>query len=115
MAAGAVLRLVYWEEPTALTMTSSPPFGIDDHVLREGILVDLMRWEAAKANRTGDAQQAGLWNERAKEQEVRWESSVLEAIRADQGDADDIMVLEQKARTGLTSGTVASSAKYPSR
>jgi hypothetical protein len=115
VAGGALLRLVYWEEPTALAIDSSLPFGIDDHVIREGILVDLMRWEAAKATRNGETQVAMMWAERTKEQEVRWELSCLEAIRADRGDADDLLVLEQKMRTGIPQGSPASSAKYPSR
>lgn len=110
----ATLDLVYWEEPAALTITSSLPLGIDGHVIREGVFVDLIRWEAAKAARLGDIQQAQLWNERAQDQERRWEDAISEAIRADQGDADDLMVLEQKMRAG-NSQAVASSAKYPSR
>jgi hypothetical protein len=112
---GSLLRLIYWKTPTALTLTSSLPFGVDDHVMREGILIDVMRWESAKATRDGNAQAAELWTARVKEQERRWEDSVLEAIRADQGDADDLMVLEQKMRTGLPQTVTASSAKYPSR
>jgi hypothetical protein len=112
--AGSKLAIVYWEEPTALTITSSLPYGIDDHIIREGILVDLMRWEAAKATRVGSREQAILWNERTKEQEIRWEQAILEAIRSDRGDADDVMIIEQKARTGIQM-PLASTAKYPSR
>lgn len=114
IAAGALLRLVYWEEPTALTLTSSLPFGIDDYIIREGILVDVMRWEAARSTRNGERDNALMWADRTKEQEMRWEMAILEAIRADRGDSDDLMLIEQKMRTGVVNA-MTSSAKYPSR
>jgi hypothetical protein len=114
VAALAKLRLVYWMVPTALVLGSSLPFGIDDHVIREGILIDVLHYEAAKATRNGDQASAATWTARAKEQETFWELSILEAIRTDRGDADDLMIIEQKARLGLSTAG-ASSAKYPSR
>lgn len=112
--AGEELHFTYWEEPTALTLTSSLPFGIEEQNIREGVLVDLYRYEIAKAIRNNEPNAATMWAQRTAEQEARWEMAILEAIRADQGEGDDLMLIEQKQRCGL-SGATTSSAKYPSR
>jgi len=103
-AAGSVgekLTISYWEEPSDLTISSDLPLGIEDHVLREGVLVDLYRYEAMRSMKAGNAEAAQLIARQQAEQQQIWEQSILDAMSRSVGVDDDFMFAQQQKRVNL--------------
>lgn len=88
---------VYWTDPPFLQEKDSIPNDIDGYVLREGALIDAMRYEAAKAARAHDTEASALWTNSYRSQSTQWERNVMEAIRTDRG-ADDITIMLRSIR-----------------
>lgn len=88
--AGEKLVFNYYKKPTALSVTSNIPYGIDRYALREGALIDLYRYEQAKAIREGILDAAASWANALKEQEAKWLSTMSEIYKADLGSNDVI-------------------------
>ena len=84
-----IIHYVYWQLPTALTISSTIPAVIDPYTLKEGVLIDLYRYEKAKSIRAGNIDQAGFWRNEEKAQGTIWERRIKDAIRTSRG-ADDI-------------------------
>lgn len=87
--ASELVHYVYWSLPTALTISSTIPPQIDPYVLKEGVLIDLCRYEKAIARRTGDNEAANSWRNDEFAQRTIWERTVRDAIRT-QSAVDDI-------------------------
>jgi hypothetical protein len=91
----AVTELVtylYYLDPPTLALRDPLPPGIDGALLKDGILVDINRWEAAEAVRNGQVEQGAYWRNEARAQETRWGDTMGRIVGADQG-ADDAEVL----------------------
>lgn len=88
------IAYVYWSHPPTLTYEEQIPPQIDSHVLREGALIDAMRYEASMAARKGQIEAAAYWRNEYRAQAVSWEREVLDAIRADRGSDDLMFILE---------------------
>lgn len=88
------LHYVYRELPTQLRSTDTLPSVIDGYILKEGALIDVMRWEQAKAARTGQVDAAALWRNDARAQETRWRELINQAILQDRG-SDDLTFVTQ--------------------
>lgn len=88
-----LLHYVYRELPERLKMTDSLPGVIDGYVLKAGVLIDVMRWEMAKAAKAGKVDIAALWRNDSRAQETIWERKVQAAILADQGVDDYTLVM----------------------
>lgn len=93
-----VVRYVYWPKDVRLTGSDELPPAIPEHVLEEGILIDLYRYEMSKSIRSGDANGAGFWRNEARSQETTWNRSMQDAARADRA-IDDV-----ELRIGRTNG-----------
>lgn len=87
-----VIHYVYWPDPPLLTEKDDIPNDIDPYVLREGGLIDAMRYEAARAARDNMIDKAAYWRNEYRAQSTQWERNILEAIRTDRG-VDDITLM----------------------
>lgn len=96
-ATSEVLHYVYRELPERLSLTDILPGVIDGYVLKEGVLVDVMRWEQAMAAKNGKPEIAALWRNDSRAQETKWEKKIQAAIMADRG-ADDQTFVWESAR-----------------
>lgn len=96
-----LIAYVYWAQPPMLRFDETIPPQVPDHVLREGALIDAMRYEAAKAMRMGALEQATYWRNEYQAQSTRWERDILDAIRADR-DVDDVtFILQSRGLPGV--------------
>jgi hypothetical protein len=78
--------------PPTLAYSSSIPLVIDPYVLKEGVLIDLYRYEMSMAIRKGNIEQAAIWRNEQRTQETKWQRVITDAIRTSRG-ADDITLL----------------------
>jgi len=93
-----IIHYVYWKLPSALTFSSTIPPQIDPHVLKEGALIDLYRYEMAEALRLGKVDAAGFWRNESRAQMTKWENYIQEAKQADRGADDTSFILERVGR-----------------
>jgi hypothetical protein len=84
----------YWEDPPLLAHTDQTPFHIDPYLLKEGCMIDIMRYEMAKAAQAGDVNAAGFWRNESRAQETMWERHIQDAIKADTGASDVAAILQ---------------------
>lgn len=89
-----LISYVFWSVPPELARDSLIPIGIDSYVLREGALIDIMRYESAKAMQAGNVEAAAFWRNEYRAQSTSWERNILEAARTDKGSDDMTMILE---------------------
>jgi len=95
-----IIHYIYWKLPTALTLSGSIPQVIDPYTLKEGVLIDLYRFEMAAAIRKGNIEQAAIWRNEMRTQMSTWESKITQAIRTSRGADDITMILEMFKGTG---------------
>jgi len=91
------ISYVYWSVPPMLGEEERIPVEIDPYVLREGALIDAMRYESSKAARQGNVEMAAFWSNSYRAQTTQWERHIMEALRADRG-VDDITFLMRTTR-----------------
>jgi len=75
----------YVARPPILEQRDTIPGSIDGYVLKEGVLIDVMRYNAAKKAQQGDINTAGFWRNEARVQEGKYEDLMLRAIQSDRG------------------------------
>lgn len=102
-----LVHFTYWMEPPLLEPQSLIPGDIPLHVLREGALIDLYRYEAARQANAGNVEAAGFWRNESRAQTTQWETRTInDAIRAD-NDMDDVrFVAYSIGRTILADGDI---------
>jgi len=83
---------VYWEKPRVYSRTEHLPGAVDSEKLKQGVLVDVMRWRMAKAADAGNVELAALWRNEYRAQETVWKGVLQELIREDSG-VDDTTFL----------------------
>lgn len=92
-----LLHYIYWSLPSALTFSSEIPLVIDPYILKEGILIDIYRYEKTEQIKKGNIEAAAVFaNEEAKQRTI-WEGKINEAKRSDRG-VDDISLILQTTR-----------------
>lgn len=91
------ITFVYWSVPPELKENDEIPPAIEPHVLREGALIDAMRYEAAQMARTGNNEGAATMTNSWRSQKTAWERDIMEALRTDRG-VDDLTFLMRSAR-----------------
>lgn len=69
------------------------PNEVDLALLKQGVLVDLYRYEMAKLLHNGQIEAASLMRNEARAQATTWESAIQDLIRADRGTEDVSFVL----------------------
>jgi len=89
-----IIHYLYWTLPSSLTISSTIPAVIDPYTLKEGVLIDLYRYEKSRAVRRGNINQAGLWRNEEKAQVRVWEKVIKDAIRTSRGSDDITFILE---------------------
>ena len=90
------IHYIYRELPTRLRISDNLPAVIDGYILKEGTLIDVMRYEQAKAAHAGQVDAAALWRNDSRAQETRWREYVNQAILNDRG-PDDLTFVTQTA------------------
>jgi len=78
-----LITFIYWAHAPVLTLDSPLPSELDPHILKVGALVDLHRWEMAKALRGNQVEAAGVWRNEMNSLVTRWEEKIKEAIKQD--------------------------------
>jgi len=78
-----LLTYSYYAVPPSMRLDSLLPPGIDLHVLKAGALVDVYRWEMAKALRMNQPDVAATWRNEMNSAHTRWEDKIREAIKAE--------------------------------
>lgn len=87
-----VYTLITWGVPRDLALDESLPPELDEHVLREGVLVDAMRYKMAQALTADKLEVAALWRNEYRAQETRWEKVMDQAFAANAA-VDDVSVV----------------------
>jgi hypothetical protein len=93
-----LIHYIYWNLPTALTPTSTIPPVIDPYTLKEGVLIDLYRYEKAAARRSLQIEAANSWSNDEARQRTIWKKVIKDAIRTSRG-SDDISFILTMFRT----------------
>jgi hypothetical protein len=106
------LNYLYWIEPPRLEPGDQLPQGVDEHILKEGVLIDVMRYEMAKALRMGQMEVAATWRNDYRAQRSVWEDKIKEAIRADRGPDDAVSTLELPGTMGSLEGYTPDAHTY---
>ena len=74
---------VGWPVPASFAITATLPPEIDEHILREGILVDVWRYKSEQAAAKGNVELAGYYANRESRQRTIWEGCIQQALVAD--------------------------------
>lgn len=91
------VHYIYWEEPPVLRPGDLLPNGIDQYALREGVLIDLMRYEMSKALNAGKVEIGATWRNDYRSQVTQWEKTLTDVQRADHGQDDVSLILRSPA------------------
>ena len=97
-----LIAYAYWSNPPMMSLDDELPAFLPEHVLKEGALIDAMRYEASKAMRAGQVEAAAYWRNEYRAQATSWERDILDLIRADRG-TDDVSFILQLPRGGRRS------------
>jgi hypothetical protein len=98
-----LIHYVYWLVPPPLGFDDELPQEIDGYVLREGGLIDAMRYEAAQAARKGAMDAAAYWRNEYRAQETKWSQYIRDAVRTDRG-VDDVSFILSGYGSGWSAG-----------
>lgn len=89
-----LLRYVYWDLPSQLSMGSTIPQVIDNYVLKEGAMIDAYRASKIAQLQLGNVEAAAVYaNEEAKQRTI-WKNAIKDAQRTQQGAEDLNFVIE---------------------
>jgi hypothetical protein len=105
-----IVHFVYWERSPDLQIGDVLPYSVDEYALKEGVLIDLMRVEAAKAARTSKVEEASFWRNDYRAQETKWERYRQDMLKADRG-ADDITFVLRHAGIDTTTDGIIRTAR----
>ena len=94
------VHYTYWAHPPemdteALLKWVIPPV-IDRDVLKEGALIDVMRYEASRMARSGNVEAAAYFRNEYRMQETKWDQKLAKAVRNDRGLDDLSFILQRK-------------------
>mgnify|MGYP001592307605 CR=1 FL=1 len=102
MTTSEVYSYVVYPAPPKLKLMDQLPPEIDEHVLREGALVDAFRFKMAQAIEAGQIEAAATWRNEMRTQETKWKTWMDDAVRADRG-VDDLTFILKRANSPITS------------
>lgn len=89
-----LIVMVGYRTPLELRLRDVVPTGIDPHILREGVMIDVLRWESNRAAREGKVDAAAFFRNDYRAQETRWNDYKREAHRSDRATDDLGFVLQ---------------------
>jgi hypothetical protein len=72
-----VIHYRYWPQPKALDWEEPLPHWLDIEAFREGVLVDVYRYKAAKAMSDLQIEAASYWRNEYRMQQTTWKSAIL--------------------------------------
>lgn len=87
-----IINYIYWKIPSSLTLSTTFPLVIDPYVIKEGVLVDLYRYNMSIEAKKGNVEVAALWRNESRTQDTTWKRAIKDAIRTSRG-ADDISII----------------------
>lgn len=94
------LSFRYWAKPRKFQANDELPDFIDEATLKEGVLVNCMRWLMAEALRKQDKEGAAHWRNEYRAQETRWLKVFKpQLIKRDQA-LEDFAIEMRDGRTG---------------
>lgn len=95
-----LIHYVYWAFPLTLNFDDEVPRVIPDYTLREGALIDAMRYKMAKAIDAGALEAAALYRNEYRAQETLWKAKLADAARGDRGVDDVSFILSSYGGVG---------------
>jgi len=93
-----LVNYVYYQRPPVYGLTDQLPGFVDAFILKEGVLIDLYRYEMMQANRKGAFQEAALLSNNARAQETVWQRKMELLTMSDRGVSDSAFVLAGASR-----------------
>lgn len=87
-----LVRYTFWPKPLEFTLKDQLPPFVDAWALREGVLIDVMRYKSAQAADAGNIEAAAYWRNEYRAQETTWHRHMASMRQADAG-SDDVEVL----------------------
>lgn len=94
-----IIRYVFWAEVPQLQPGDTLPAGVDAYALKEGVLVDLLRYEMSRALQDNRVDKSVVYRNDYRAQQTTWREIIKEVQRADKGLDDTTLIL----RTGTSS------------
>lgn len=82
----------YFAKSPDLTPGMALPDDLDIEALKQGVLIDVYRFEMARAARENRVEQAALWRNELRAQETTWEKRIEELLHSDRS-SDDLSVI----------------------
>lgn len=73
-----LVSYTYHESAGTLTMADNLPDFLDTGLLKEGVMIDLYRFEMGRALKEGRTNEAGFWRNELRAQETTWERRLRE-------------------------------------
>ena len=110
-AKSEIVHYVFWNIPTALTVSSTIPSVIDPYQLKEGVLIDAYRYLKSKAYQSGAVDIGNSYRNDEFAQATKWERYIMQAVRSDQG-ADDKTFILQMYSERLRAGVMRTAHDY---
>ena len=98
-----IIHYIYWDLPSTLSEDTTVPPQIDDHILREGALIDLYRYLKSRAYHNGLTDIGNSWRNDEHAQRTIWNRLIQDAKRTDRG-ADDTTFVLQTFGGGVSQG-----------
>jgi hypothetical protein len=83
------LMFTYYTKSPELRPGDPLPDNLDPDALKEGVLIDLYRWEMAKSLRENKIDAAAVWGNIGARQGTIWEKRLVDLLRADRS-VDDV-------------------------
>jgi hypothetical protein len=99
-----LVHYIYWSLPTALTIFSTIPAQIEQVALKEGVLIDVYRYQKMEQLRLGNIEAAALLRNDEQAQMTRWRDIRKELIRTGKGVDDVSFILAKYGVMGGGSG-----------
>lgn len=87
-----LIHYTYWSLPLTLKLNDEIPTFLPSYTLKDGALVNAMRYKAGQAVSAGKLEEAAYWRNEYRSQETMWSKSLDDIARSDRG-ADDITFL----------------------
>jgi hypothetical protein len=103
------LNYIFWKRPDALRPDAEVPNVIDGYQLKEGVLIDIAQYNAAKYAKPGkdfSIEAAAYWRNESRQQRTTWERIILDVARQDRGVDDLTFILQMTRSYGYGRGEV---------
>ena len=105
-----MLAYAYWKAPPLHAMEDEVPREIDGYQLKEGVLINVMQYNAAQcANPQSpkfNIEAAGYWRNEFRQQNTTWERIILDIAKNDKGVDDSTFILQMTRSHGSWRGGI---------